>query len=187
MKFYRDRLISDVVLVVPEPIPDNRGTFARTFCNDELAQAGLINYYPQSNISTNKYAGILRGMHYQLPPYAEAKLISCVKGRIYDVAVDLRSKSPTFTKWVGYYLGEEDDMAALYIPPGFAHGYLTLTDNTSVFYRVSTPYTSKAEQGVMWNDPIFNIKWPIEPIIVSARDSNHECYRWQEGIELNGD
>ena len=183
MKFYRDRLIPDVVLVVPEPIPDIRGTFARSFCNEELAAVGLINWYPQSNISTNKYKGTLRGLHYQLPPYAEAKLVSCVKGRIFDVAVDLRLNSETFTKWVGCYLGEEDDMAALYIPPGFAHGYITLTDNTSVFYRVSVPYTPNAEKGVMWNDTAFNIKWPLfDPIIISARDQSHS-YVW-EGINL---
>lgn len=183
MKFHRNRSIPDVVLVVPDPIPDNRGSFAKTFGNDEFFEEGLVHYYPQQNTSYNKYKGTLRGMHYQAPPYTEAKLVSCIKGLIYDVAIDLRLNSPTFTKWVGYYLGEKDNMAALYIPPGFAHGYITLSDDVLVFYQISVLYKKEAERGVAWDDNVFRIKWPIEPTIISSRDSNHS-YFW-EGIDLN--
>lgn len=183
MKFYKDRRIPDVVLVVPEAIPDMRGTFSRTFCEEEMSKNGLIDTYPQSNVSYNKHRGTLRGMHYQEPPFAEAKLITCIKGAVYDVAVDLRHDSDTFRTWTGYYLSDKDNMAALYIPPGFAHGYLTLTDDAMVFYRVSVPYTPKAEKGVMWNDDTFNIEWPIEPIIISDRDSDHPNFDYV-GITL---
>lgn len=184
MKFYRNRTISDVVLVVSEPIPDYRGFFSKTFGNDELAAEGLVNYYPQNSLSYNKYKGILRGMHYQAPPYTEAKLVSCIKGMIYDVVIDLRKDSNTFFQWVGYYLSEKDCMSFLYVPPGFAHGYITLTDESYIFYQVSVSYKKEAERGVAWNDPQFKIKWPIEPLIISERDSSHPIFYPNQGLEL---
>lgn len=185
MKFHRNKAISDVVLVVPDPIPDERGSFAKTFGNDEFFEEGLVHYYPQNSLSYNKHKGTLRGMHYQAPPFTEAKLVSCIKGMIYDVVIDLRKGSETFTKWVGCYLSEKDNMAALYVPPGFAHGYVTMTDDATVFYQVSVPYKKEAERGVRWNDQRFNIKWPIEPIIISSRDLSHPSYLWEQGIDLN--
>lgn len=139
---------------------DERGFFARTWCRKEFEDQGIKGDLVQSNLSFNKRKGTLRGLHYQMSPYEEAKLVRCTKGAIFDVIVDLRTHSPTFKHWVGVEL-TENNYKMLYVPEGFAHGYQTLQDNTEVTYHVSQYYVPNAEQGIRWDDPIFKIQWPI--------------------------
>lgn len=156
-------------------LEDERGFFGRTFCQKEFEKHGMNPHVVQANVSYNKSKGILRGMHYQLHPYEETKLVRCVRGAIYDVIIDLRKDSPTYTKWIGVEL-REDSYRTLFVPEGFGHGFITLEDNTEVIYQVSQFYTPGAESGIRWNDPAFNIKWPIEPIIISEKDRQHSDY-----------
>ena len=150
---------------------DERGFFARTYCQDELKQHGLIPEVVQANMSTNKKKGTLRGMHYQLDPYQETKLVRCTKGSLYDVIIDLRPKSPTYKNWFGIELSE-DNHRALFVPKDFAHGFITLTNDTTASYMVSQFYTPNAEKGIRWNDPAFVIEWPIEPVCISEKDDS---------------
>jgi len=153
-----------------EPIRDNRGYFARTFCKRTLEEHGVSFDMVQSNMAFNYHTRTLRGMHYQLPPYSEDKIVTCIHGAIYDVIIDLNRDSPTFGKWFGLTLSEENRLS-LYVPKGFAHGYLTLTDNTGIHYMVSEYYTPSHESGIRWNDPAFGIEWPItEDLIISPKD-----------------
>lgn len=159
-----------------EPRSDERGFFARAFDREEFRAHGLDPDVVQCNISFNLRRGILRGMHYQLPPKAEAKLVRCVAGAIYDVIVDLRPGSPTHARWFGVEL-DARDRRALYVPKGFAHGYETLSDEAEVHYQVSEFYTPEQERGVRWNDPAFGIAWPIGEPILSAKDAAYPDYR----------
>ncbi|MEN9406512.1 MAG: hypothetical protein RLZ12_796 [Bacillota bacterium] len=153
-----------------EEIRDNRGFFARRFGCDDLARYDLTADFVQGNLSFNHKRGTLRGLHYQRAPFAEIKLVSCTRGSIFDVAVDLRPHSPTFKKYFGLELSA-DNRRSLYIPHGFAHGYQTLTDQTEVSYLVSQYYHPEAEAGVRYNDPAMGIKWPItDNLVLSARD-----------------
>lgn len=155
-----------------EPHQDERGFFARTFCEREFAAHGLVTRYPQCNLSYNRDAGTLRGMHYQAAPHREAKLVRCVSGAIYDVIVDLRPGSPTRLRWIGVEL-DARSRAALYIPGGFAHGFLTLREHTEVFYQMGAFYESEAARGLRWNDPAIGIEWPFTPRILSERDRSY--------------
>jgi dTDP-4-dehydrorhamnose 3,5-epimerase len=149
---------------------DERGFFARAWCADEFADAGLSTRVVQCNVSFNRHRGTLRGMHYQVPPHAEAKLVRCTRGAIYDVIIDLRPESPTYKRWAGFELSAENGRA-LYVPEGFAHGYQTLTDDVETFYQVSEFYAPGAERGVRWNDPAFGIEWPLpDDPIMSEKD-----------------
>jgi dTDP-4-dehydrorhamnose 3,5-epimerase len=149
---------------------DERGFFARAWCADEFADAGLSTRVVQCNVSFNRHRGTLRGMHYQVPPHAEAKLVRCTRGAIYDVIIDLRPESPTYKRWAGFELSAENGRA-LYVPEGFAHGYQTLTDEVEAFYQVSEFYAPGAERGVRWNDPAFGIEWPLpDDPIMSEKD-----------------
>ena len=159
-------------LIELAPAGDERGFFARAFCRREFEAHGLNPNLAQCNLSFNKSRGTLRGMHYQLAPHAEVKLIRCTRGAIYDVIVDLRPQSRTFKQWMGVEL-TSDNHAMLYVPEGFAHGYLTLEENTEVFYQVSEFYSKEYERGVRWNDAAFGIEWPIEPAIISDKDRRH--------------
>ena len=151
---------------------DNRGFFARAWCENEFKDHGIQATWVQANLAYSEHVGTLRGMHYQAAPYGEAKLMRCIRGAMYDVILDLRPESPTFTHWLGVELGA-DNQRALYVPEGFAHGYLTLKDHTEAFYPVSQFYTPGAEGGVRWNDPAFGIDWPIsEHLILSDKDRN---------------
>lgn len=141
-----------------EPRTDERGFFARVFCADEFATHGLPTEVKQSNLSHNRHAGTVRGMHYQSAPHAEAKLVSCVRGAIYDVLVDLRPDSPTFCRWVGIELTAEN-RRQVFIPEGFAHGFQTLTDDCDVFYQMFAFYHPASARGVRWDDPAFGIVW----------------------------
>jgi dTDP-4-dehydrorhamnose 3,5-epimerase len=153
-------------------IEDNRGFFGRSYCEHEFSAYGLNTRIVQTNISHNKIKGTLRGMHMQLVPYAETKVVRCTKGAIYDVIIDLRESSATYKQWIGVELTAES-FRMLYVPEGFAHGFITLENNTDVSYQVSQFYTPGYEKGYRWDDPAFDIDWPIQPVVISERDKTH--------------
>jgi dTDP-4-dehydrorhamnose 3,5-epimerase len=168
-------------LIEPSRLSDERGFFARTFCVEEFAAAGLNSAVAQCSVSYNRKAGTLRGMHYQADPAPEAKLVRCTKGAIYDVVLDLRPREPTFRKWFAVELSEENRLA-LYVPEGMAHGFQTLTDSSEVFYQISMPYKPDLARGVRWDDPAFNIEWPDADRIISERDKSYPDF---EGLSLS--
>lgn len=170
MRFMATRL-KDAVLIELDKRGDNRGFFARTFCEAEFAAAGLATRFLQANASGNPVAGTLRGMHYQLAPHAEVKVFRCPRGAIYDVIIDLRSDSPTYRQWQGFTLDAASGRM-LYVPEGFAHGYQTLVDDTEVAYQVSHPYTPGAEQGIRHDDSAFKIVWPLPVSLISDKDAS---------------
>lgn len=159
-----------------EDIADDRGFFARTWCRKEMQRQGLNGELVQCNTSFNKKKGTLRGMHYQASPNEEAKLVRCTKGAVYDVIIDLRPNSPTFRGWFGLELSDTNNKQ-LYVPEGFAHGFLTLDDNTEVFYQMSAYYHPESARGVRWNDPAFGIHWPIPVAIISPKDISYGDYQ----------
>lgn len=163
-------------LIDLELLEDERGFFARSFCQEEFEQQGILDRFVQSNISFNPLKGTLRGMHYQLPPAQEIKVVRCTKGAFYDVIIDLRPASPTYKKHFGATLSAENRRAML-VPKGFAHGFVTLEDDTEASYMVSAPYSPQLERGVLYNDPAFAIQWPIEPCLISDRDLSHPLYK----------
>jgi dTDP-4-dehydrorhamnose 3,5-epimerase len=169
-----------VVVIELERHEDERGFFARSFCADEFAAHGLSACVAQCNISFNRRRGTVRGLHFQRPPRAEAKLVRCTAGAIYDVAVDLRSASPTFCRYVGVELTARN-RRMLYVPPGFAHGFQTLADESEVFYQMSEPFTAEAADGVRWNDPAFAIAWPLDVQVISERDRSFPDFRCAMG------
>jgi dTDP-4-dehydrorhamnose 3,5-epimerase len=169
--------LSGVFLIELERIEDNRGFFARSWCKQEFGERGLRIEFVQCNISFNRKRGTLRGMHYQSAPSEEVKLVRCTKGSIYDVIIDLRRDSRTFLKWFSIELTEEN-RKMLYIPEGFAHGFLTLKDNTEVFYQMSEFYAPEHAKGVRWNDPAFKIKWPIDVKVISEKDNQIPDFRF---------
>jgi dTDP-4-dehydrorhamnose 3,5-epimerase len=166
---FQETPLSGAYLIELEPVGDPRGFFARAWCAREFSEQGLDPGTVQCNLSFNHQRGTLRGMHYQIPPHAETKLVRCIRGSIYDVIIDLRPESPTYTHWFGAELSA-DNRSMLYIPKGFAHGYQTMEDNTEVFYQVSEFYRPGSEGGVRWNDPRFGIEWPLEVSVISAKD-----------------
>jgi len=169
-------LLKDVFIIEIEKREDERGFFARTWCKKEFEAHGLNSRLVQSNIAFSKRAGTLRGMHYQVAPHEESKLVRCIRGSIYDVIIDLRLVSPTYKQWFAVEL-TADNHKMLYVPEGFAHGYQNLTDNTQVFYQVSEVYSSESERGVRWDDPVFSIKWPETDIrIISEKDKSWPNY-----------
>jgi dTDP-4-dehydrorhamnose 3,5-epimerase len=162
-------------IIEPERLEDERGFFARTFCQKEFEERDLNSKVKQCNISFNKQKGTLRGMHYQVAPYEEAKLVRCTKGSIYDVVIDLRPGSITFKQWQAVDLTEQN-CRMFYIPEGFAHGFQTLEADTEVFYQMSEFYHPECARGVRWNDPVFGIEWKIESPIVSTKDQQHSDF-----------
>ena len=163
-------------IIHPERLEDSRGFFARSWCQKEFAQHGLMDKLVQCNISYNKVGRTLRGMHFQTKPYQETKLVRCTAGAIHDIIIDIRPESPTYKQWLGVNLSAEN-RTMLYVPEGFAHGYMTLVDATEVFYQVTSFYTPGAECGIRWNDPLFDIVWPFsENLIVSEKDSSWSDY-----------
>ena len=149
---------------------DDRGFFARTFCTDELAANGLSSDISQANVSVTRSAGTIRGMHYQEGEAAEDKIIRCVRGRILDVFIDIRPGSPTFGRHEKVELDDET-MRQVYVPKGFAHGFLTLSDDCEVTYNVTHAYAPERERGIRWNDPRFAVEWPVEDPILSPKDA----------------
>jgi dTDP-4-dehydrorhamnose 3,5-epimerase len=156
-------------LIEPELISDERGSFARTWCEGEFRQRGLNPRLAQCNISINRRRGTVRGMHLQRGPHAEAKLVRCTRGAIFDVLVDLRPESSTYRRWIARELSD-DNRRMLYIPEGVAHGFQSLTDNAEVFYQMSREHHPESAFGIRWNDPAIAIQWPLLPCCISSRD-----------------
>lgn len=159
-------------LIELEKKGDERGFFARAFCEHEFADHSLATRFVQVNNSLSAERGTLRGMHYQLPPKAETKVVRCIRGSLWDCILDLRHGSPTFGQWFGAELSAEN-RRMMYAPKGFAHGFITLSDNAEAFYFVDEFYGPDCERGIRWNDPEFGIAWPIEPVVISDKDRSH--------------
>lgn len=159
-------------VIEPELLEDARGFFARTWCERELGARGLETRIAQWSVSFNKKKGTLRGMHYQVPPAAEVKIVRCIRGSMYDVIIDLRPDSPTFTGHFAVVLTAEN-RKMLYVPTGFAHGFQTLEDNTEVFYQISEFYSPDHSRGVRWDDPAFGIQWPDDDRMIADRDRSY--------------
>jgi len=158
-------------LIELEHYSDDRGSFARTYCEEAFGEHGLISRFVQSSVSTTTRRHTLRGLHYQAEPHGEAKLIRCSRGHIYDVLVDLRPESPTHLKWISVELSP-DAGTQVYAPSGVAHGFVTLEPDTEVTYQISYPYTPEASRGARWNDPALGIQWPVADPILNERDRN---------------
>jgi dTDP-4-dehydrorhamnose 3,5-epimerase len=169
---FRDTELPGVLVIELEPKSDHRGFFARTWCRREFAERGLNAALAQCSLSFNPRRGTLRGMHYQAPPHAEAKLVRCTRGAIWDVALDLRPESPTFLGHVGVEL-TADNRDMLYIPEGVAHGFQTLEDASEVDYQMSACHAPQAARGVRYDDPAFGITWPIDDPIMLERDRTY--------------
>ena len=173
---FKETKLKGAFIVDIDKIGDDRGFFARAWCQKEFKNHGLTTSLAQANIAFSRYKGTLRGMHYQVKPYEEAKLIRCTKGAIYDVMIDLRPHSSTYKEWFGIELSE-DDYRFVYIPENFAHGYLTLSDNTETFYQVSQFYSPESERGIRWDDPTFGIIWPVtEQLVISEKDRSWSLF-----------
>jgi dTDP-4-dehydrorhamnose 3,5-epimerase len=170
MIFHQTRL-RDALLIEPEIRGDERGSFARTMCRDEFAAQGVTVDFTQQNTSVSAQAGTLRGMHFQLAPHTEGKLVRCIRGAILDVIVDLRRSSPTFLAHEGYELSASNHRM-LWVPPGFAHSFQTLTDDTEVTYLVTAAYAPEAERGVRYDDPRLGIAWPLPVSTISPKDAS---------------
>lgn len=173
---FKETKLKGVYIIEVEQIEDERGFFARSWCKKEFEKHGLNSNLVQCNISFNKKRGTLRGMHYQIWPYEEAKLVRCLSGSIYDVIIDLRKDSRTYMQWVSVEL-TAGNRTMIYVPEGFAHGFQTLEDNTEVFYQMSEFYDQEYSKGVKWNDEVFKIKWPINNVIISLKDKAYEDYK----------
>lgn len=169
MRFNRTK-IDGLWVIEPERIEDPRGSFARTFCKLEFSSHGLSADFAQHSMSVSYRKYTLRGLHFQDPPHAEIKLVTCVRGAIWDVAVDLRSGSPTYLQWMSQILSSSNG-AQFYIPEGFAHGFQSLTEDAAVSYLISTPYHAESARGIRYDDPAIGINWPAEPSVLSERDS----------------
>lgn len=178
MIFTETRLAGAFVLDL-EPREDARGFFARTFCRKEFEAHGLKPDVAQCNVSFNEHAGTMRGMHFQVPPVAETKLVRCTRGAIYDVIVDLRPGSPTYLRHVGVEL-TADNRRQLYVPELFAHGYLTLTPDTEVAYQVGEFYAPGSERGIRWDDPALGISWPAPVEVLSEKDASWPAFAERE-------
>jgi dTDP-4-dehydrorhamnose 3,5-epimerase len=175
MRFLPTRL-DGAFLVELEPHQDERGAFARLWDGALFAERGLEPTLAQASLSWNPGVGTLRGLHFQLPPYDETKLVRCIRGAIFDVIVDLRAGSPSYLQWEGFEL-TEGNRRGIYVPKGFAHGFETLVDDTEILYFISTPYAPTAASGLRWDDPALGIKWPVEPRLLSERDR-----RWPDFV-----
>jgi len=170
---FTETKLEGAFLIQPEKLEDERGFFARAWCRKEFQANNLDAELVQCNISFGRKKGTLRGMHYQISPHQEVKLVRCTMGAIYDVIIDLRPESSSYLQWVGVELSA-DTRKMLYVPKGFAHGFQTLQDNTEVFYQVSEFYAPSSERGVRWDDPAFDIQWPdIDERVISERDRRH--------------
>jgi dTDP-4-dehydrorhamnose 3,5-epimerase len=166
---FTETKIKGVYIIGPELLTDERGFFARSFCKEEFQKHGLDTDIVQCNISYNKKKGTLRGMHYQVPPFEEAKIVSCTKGSIYDVVVDLRKESLTYCQWVSTELSEKN-FKMMYIPKGCAHGFQTLEDEAIVYYQMTEFFHPECARGVRWDDPAIGIIWPVPARIISEKD-----------------
>ncbi len=180
---FREVPVQGAFLIELEKRGDERGFFARAFCRNEFEEQGLTTQFVQVNDSLSASAGTLRGMHYQLPPHAETKLVRCVRGRLYDVVLDLRRGSPTFGQSYGAELSAEN-RTMMYVPKGCAHGFVTLDPDTEALYFVDEFYAPKWERGVRWDDPAFDIQWPVTPQVISERDRAHPDFQESQAVSL---
>lgn len=171
MKFTESPLAGAYVVDM-EPLADERGLFARSYCAEEFAARGLGQELRQCSISYNTLSGTLRGMHYQAAPREEHKLVRCTAGSVFDVIVDIRDSSATYRRWFAAELSAEN-RRSLYIPPGFAHGFVTLSAHAEVYYMISVAHSPELSRGFRWNDPAFAIQWPVAPAVISARDASY--------------
>lgn len=169
--------LAGVLLTSVQKIADERGFFARTYCQQEFKDAGVALHLVQTNVSGNKHKGTLRGLHFQDQPRPDKKLVTCTRGAIFDVAVDLRADSATYLQWFGVEL-TADNRKGLYVPPGCAHGFITLADDTEVSYLMGETYVAELARGARWDDPAFAIDWPISPVTMNERDSTYPD--WQK-------
>jgi dTDP-4-dehydrorhamnose 3,5-epimerase len=174
---FKETKLKGAYVIEINPLEDERGFFARSFCAKEFKEHGLNQNIAQCNISYNGKKGTLRGMHYQAAPHEEAKLVRCTMGAIYDVIIDLRPDSSTFKKWIGVELTKEN-RRMLYVPEGFAHGFQTLEDHTEVLYQMSEFHHPEWARGVRWNDPTFGIFWPVNVEIISIGDQQYLDFKW---------
>ncbi|MFT3786105.1 MAG: dTDP-4-dehydrorhamnose 3,5-epimerase [Tepidisphaeraceae bacterium] len=175
--------IPDVKIFVPKKHGDHRGFFSETYSRKAMADAGITATFVQDNHSMSAAPGVVRGLHYQLPPKAQGKLVRVIRGAIYDVAVDIRRGSPTFGQWVGEVISAAN-WKQIWVPPGFAHGFSVLEPDTEVIYKVTDDYSPKDERGIRWNDPALGIDWrvPLEKAILSDRDTKHPMLK--DAIDL---
>jgi dTDP-4-dehydrorhamnose 3,5-epimerase len=173
---FTETKLEGAFIIEPQKLEDARGFFARTWSQREFAERGLESRPVEGNASFNKAKGTLRGMHYQVAPFAQAKLVRCSRGAIYDVIVDLRPASPTFKQWVGVELTESNGLL-LYVPAGFAHGFQTLEDETEIVYQMFEVYAPEHAGGVRWNDPAFDIRWPDAERVITKRDQNYADFQ----------
>ena len=181
---FKETRLQGAFIVEMEPIGDNRGFFARAWCQREFEARGLIACFVQNNITVSPKRGTLRGLHYQMAPHEEAKLVRCTQGAIYDVIIDLRPDSSTYMEWIGTELTAAN-RNMIYIPGGFAHGYQILMDDTEVFYQVGQFYAPEYECGIRWDDPTFAIDWPIAPpLTLSEKDRHWPDYDTSAGSDL---
>jgi len=169
VKFHTTEL-QDACIIELDKLQDERGFFARTWCQREFQDQGLVARVVQANTSFNTRAGTLRGMHYQAAPYQETKVVRCTRGALYDVIVDLRAESSTFKRWIAVELTASNGRM-LYVPADFAHGFITLEDNTEVSYLISESFTPGSERGIRWNDPEFAIEWPCPVEVIAEKDA----------------
>ena len=171
MRFVKTRL-EGAFIIEPDAQADDTGFYVRSWCQHEFEFLGLNKRPVQSNVSFNKKRGTLRGLHYQADPYSEAKLVRCTLGAVYDVIVDLRQESPTYLQWMSAELTQKN-RRLLYVPEGFAHGFMTLRDNTEVFYQMTQFYMPEFSRGIRWDDPQFDIRWPMQVSVISEKDGRY--------------
>jgi len=168
---FRHLSIPGITLIEPKLFRDPRGFFMETYKYSDFAQQGITEYFVQDNFSRSM-RGVLRGLHYQKDPHAQGKLVQCLKGSIFDVAVDIRKGSPTFGRWVSAMLSGENN-CMLYVPPAFAHGFVVLSESADVMYKCTKEYAQESDRGIIWNDPDINITWPVQDPLVSEKDAKH--------------
>lgn len=167
--------INRIVLIQPKAFGDDRGFFLETYKHSDFSGAGITERFVQDNLS-GSVKGVLRGLHYQMNPHAQGKLVTCIKGRIYDVAVDIRRGSPQYGKWAGVELSAENKYL-IYVPPGFAHGFQVLSETAEVIYKCTQEYSVLYDRGIIWNDPDINVIWPLEAPFLSEKDKKHPLLR----------
>jgi len=173
---FTETSVPGLYVVELDRIEDERGFFARTWCENEFGRLGLVAKVVQANVGFSKKRGTLRGMHYQVSPHEEVKLVRCTRGAVFDVAIDLRSSSPTYRHWFGVELNE-DNQTMLYIPSGFAHGYQTLVGNSELYYQSSQFFVAESARGVRFDEAAFGIRWPLEVEVISEKDRNWPPYK----------
>jgi len=168
---FRELSIPGVILIEPRMYRDARGFFMETYKYSDFARTGIKEHFVQDNYSRSSM-GVLRGLHYQKNPNAQGKLVQCTKGKIFDVAVDIRRGSPTFNRWVSAELSEENNLM-LYVPPAFAHGFIVLSESADVLYKCTREYEPQDDRGIIWNDPDLGILWPVKDPVLSEKDGRH--------------